>query len=235
MSAFDPGLINVLPPEQKPLASTPNTAGLAGRIRISTLDDFNLDLGGTAPLPIDVPLDVGESVPYLLQFGKDGKGYLLDRSNLGGMDGALVVQPVANGEIITGPAIFPATDGVYVAIGGNGANCPVPGGPTAVTMLKVSAQPVPAISTVWCASLLSTGSPTVTTTDDSANPVVWMASTNGDRMLHAWTGDTGQLLFNGGGFKMSGIPHFAAVLAAEGHLFVGGGRKVYEYTYLPNQ
>ncbi len=200
-----------------------------------TLDKLDLDLGSNAPLPLDVPSGDGvTTLPWLLQFGKDGKAYLLDRTNLGGMDGALLVQPVTQSEIITGPATYAQPDGIIVAISGNGINCPAPGGNIALTVVKVTAQPAPAINTLWCASLMTNGSPMITTTDGVANPIVWVVSNNGDRQLHAWTADTGQVLFNGAGTKMVGVAHFATILPAEGRLFVGGRNQVYAYDYTPN-
>ena len=41
--------------------------------------------------------------------GKDGKAYLLNRDNLGGIGGALAVKQVARGPIITAPAVYPAS------------------------------------------------------------------------------------------------------------------------------
>jgi hypothetical protein len=78
------------------------------------LDAADADLGGTNPLPIDIS-DSSGTVRLLLALGKDGKGYLLSRDNLGGIGGALVVQQVANGAIVTSPAIYPSSDTALVA------------------------------------------------------------------------------------------------------------------------
>ena len=50
------------------------------------LDDFDLELGGSGPLLVDVP---GATPSHLVvALGKDGNAYLLNRSNLGGITAA---------------------------------------------------------------------------------------------------------------------------------------------------
>ncbi len=54
----------------------------------------------------------GGAQPVVLALGKDGRGYVLDRRNLGGIGGSLVAKTVATGPIRTAPAAYPAADGV---------------------------------------------------------------------------------------------------------------------------
>ena len=54
------------------------------------LDALDADLGGTNPLPLDIPTQNGNQA-LILALGKDGKAYLLDRHNLGGIGGSLAV------------------------------------------------------------------------------------------------------------------------------------------------
>ena len=70
------------------------------------LDARDADLGGTNPLPLDVPTSTA-SQNLIIALGKDGKAYLLDRNNLGGIGGALVTQQVAQGQILGAPAAYP--------------------------------------------------------------------------------------------------------------------------------
>jgi PQQ enzyme repeat len=87
------------------------------------LDSRDADLGGTNPLPLDVPAPAG-SQSLIISLGKDGKAYLLDRNNLGGIGGALVTNVVGQGPILAAPASYPGPDSVSVAFAGAGAQCP---------------------------------------------------------------------------------------------------------------
>ena len=68
------------------------------------LDDSDADLGGVNALPLDVSDPDGKTA-LLLALGKDGKAYLLDRTNLGGIGGARAVERVARNAIRTAPAV----------------------------------------------------------------------------------------------------------------------------------
>ena len=87
------------------------------------LDTRDADLGGTNPLPLDVP-SAGGRRAFVLALGKDARAYLLDRNRLGGMGGSLASEVVATRPIRTAPATYPAGEGVYVAFQGPGARCP---------------------------------------------------------------------------------------------------------------
>src|SRR6266700_1513915 len=81
------------------------------------LDARDADLGGTNPLPLDLP-SAGGAQPVVLALGKDERAYVLDRRDLGGIGGGLAAQQVATGPIRTAPAAYPGPDGVYVAFEG---------------------------------------------------------------------------------------------------------------------
>jgi hypothetical protein len=207
------------------------------------LDDSDKDLGGTNPLPLDVR-DKSGGARLVLALGKDGKAYLLNRDNLGGIGGALAVEKVARGSIITAPAAYSVPDGdTLVAFEGNGSACPSgtferlrdllsgfsnPG----LTVLKIQAHPSPTISTAWCGSVYGRGSPIVTTTGDGLNPIVWIVGAGGDNRLHGFRGDTGDPVFTGGGPRdaMDGLRHFVTILATDRHLFIAGDDRIYAFT-----
>src|ERR1700736_1831736 len=107
------------------------------------LDDADADLGGSHPVPLDVPR-AGGPQPLILALGKDGKAYLLDRGNLGGIGGQLAVAAVSQSLILTAPAVYPAGDGLFVAFQAPGARWPTDGGggPT-VLQVKAGAPPPP--------------------------------------------------------------------------------------------
>jgi hypothetical protein len=192
------------------------------------LDARDADLGGTNPLPLDVPSTAG-SRPLVLALGKDARAYLLDRNNLGG---SLAAALVANYPIRTAPAAYPGGDGVFVAFQGQGADCPAPRRDNNLTVLKISGGSPPSITTAWCGAFRGEGSPVVTTTDGRANPIVWIIGAEGDGRLHGYRGDTGEPLFTGGGpaDAMTGLRRFQTVLPAGGRLYVGADGRLYAFS-----
>jgi hypothetical protein len=100
------------------------------------LDDRDADLGGTNPLPHDLPSG-GGTQPVVLALGEDGRAYLLDRHNLGGIGGSLVAERVSTEPIRTAPAVYPSAGGLMVAFEGAGARCPA-GQRGDLTVLKIA-------------------------------------------------------------------------------------------------
>jgi hypothetical protein len=78
---------------------------------------------GTNPLLLDVPTESGTQA-LILALGKDGRAYLLDRNDLGGIGGSLVAETVSNRAIRTAPVTYRTADGALVAFQGEGARCP---------------------------------------------------------------------------------------------------------------
>jgi|SRR6185312_8771763 outer membrane protein assembly factor BamB len=192
------------------------------------LDAHDADLGGTNPLPLDVPGANGGRA-LILALGKDGKAYLLDRNDLGGVGGQLAAETVSQMRIITSPAVYSVGDGVFVALQAPGAHCPQPGRGHDLTVLKIATEPRPVMSTAWCGALRGRGSPIVTTTDGHSNPIVWMLGAEGDDRLHAFRGDTGAAIFVSE--PLSGLRHFQTLIATEGRLYVGGDRRIYAFKF----
>jgi hypothetical protein len=197
------------------------------------LDNEDADLGGTNPLPIDVPAG-NTSQALLLALGKDRRAYLLDRNDLGGIGGSLAAETVSVGAIRAAPAAYPAGDGVLVAFQGEGAHCPAARERgNGLTVLQISAGSPPRIATAWCGAVRGRGSPIVTTTDGHSNPIVWMVGAEGDNQLHAFRGDTGEPLFTGGGRDgvMTGLRHFQTLIATEDRLYVAADGHVYAFLF----
>jgi hypothetical protein len=195
-----------------------------------SLDDRDADLGGTNPMLLDVP-GANAMQALVLALGKDRRAYLLDRRHLGGIGGSLAVQTVAAAPIRTAPIAYPASDGVFVVFQGEGVNCPGPGGN--LTALEIRAGAPPTISTAWCAVMRGRGSPIVTTTDGRSNPIVWVVGAEGDNRLRGYRGDSGQPIFDGGGFAeaMSGLRHFQTLIAAGDRLYVAADSRVYAFEF----
>ncbi len=196
------------------------------------LDSRDADLGGAAPLPLDLHAASGPSA-VILALGKDGKAYLADRADLGGIGGQLAVQTVAEQPIRTAAAAWPTTAGAMVAFQGKPAACPGHSSRAGVAAIAVDAGSPPALRTAWCAALDGAGAPIVTTTGAQTEPIVWITGAEGDNRLHGFRGDTGEELFAGGASAdaMSGLRHFGTILVAAHRLYIPADGRIYAFTY----
>jgi outer membrane protein assembly factor BamB len=194
------------------------------------LDDRDADLGGVAPLPLDLPGSDGTR-GLILALGKNGKAYLADRDDLGGIGGELASDEVAKSSVRTAPAMWRTKTGVMIAFAGHGVACPAAQSGSGLVTLAITGGARPAIRTAWCAPLDGAGAPIVTTSDGTHDPIVWVTGAEGDGRLHGFRGDTGEELFGGNGADaMQGLRRFGTILAADGRLYVAGDGKVYAFT-----
>jgi len=185
------------------------------------LDNGDTDLGGSGPLLVDVP---GATPPQLVvALGKDGNAYLLNRTNLGGIRIPLAQAHVASGSIIQAAATYRTTQGTYVVFSSGGGT---------LTSLKIAAAPPPSITTAWTAAVTGRASPFVTSTDGTNNVIVWTFGAEGDQRLHGFDGDTGAVVYSGGGANelMAGTHHMSTAIAARGRIYVANDNKVYAFT-----
>lgn len=214
-----------------------------------TLDQNDLDLGGEAPLILDVPGATPSQLVVAL--GKSGVAHLLDRSNLGGIgtgDGengeGLFSTRVAidsppgdpkRGRIRTTAATYTTASGTYVVFsvstpGSVGFGCPET--PGDLVALRISASSPPTIRVAWCANNNGRGAPVVTTTDGSSQPVVWTIGAEGTNRLYAYNGETGDPLFTGGGVneQMSQVSRFQTPIAVNGRIIVAADDKLFVFS-----
>jgi hypothetical protein len=205
------------------------------------LDNEDEDMG-TAPVVFDLP---GSTPGHLaVIFGKDGNAYLLDRNNLGGVGSALgantsacsptnniacATLPVATAQIISAPALYTTATATYVAFRGNGSLCT--GGTTgSLTTLKIVPGSPPALAASWCATT-GTGSPMVTTSNGTADPIVWDLGAETDGHLSAFDGDTGApISFTGSAATIAGMRRYNTPIAAKGRIYVAATGKVVAFT-----
>ena len=196
------------------------------------LDERDADLGGTNPLPLDVPAGSGRQ-PLILALGKDAKRVSAqpqqsrrDRRQHCLRDRLDPADPYCAGGL-------PGPDGVFVAFQGQGAHCPTPRRDNNLTVLGIRAGSPPSLATAWCGAFSGEGSPIVTTTDGRSNPIVWIVGAEGDGKLHGYRGDNGEPLFEGGGpaDKMTGLRHFQSLLAAGNRLYVGADGRLYAFSF----
>jgi hypothetical protein len=194
------------------------------------LDGADQDLGGTAPIPLDVPSAKGVR-KLIFAIGKSGDAYLLDRDNLGGIGHAVASAHVMANVTMTSPAVRSAGDGVFVALQGYGANCPPDKPGKGLVALRIRVDPAPAIETAWCAAVPGNrGSPIVTTTDGSANPIVFIAGAEADNRLYAFRGDTGELIASPPQ-GMRAFHRYQTLIAAGDRLYAASGGQVYVFKF----
>jgi len=214
-----------------------------------SLDQNDLDLGASGPVILDVPGATPSQLVVAL--GKSGVAHLLDRNNLGGIptttgDGengeglystrvALETGSPPRGRIRTAAAAYTTASGTYVVFsvstpGATGFGCP--GTPGDLVALRISASSPPTISVAWCADNHGRGSPIVTTTDGSSEPVVWTIGAEGTNRLYAYNGETGDPLFNGGGSNelMTLVRRFSTPIAVNGRIIVAADDRLFVFT-----
>lgn len=193
-----------------------------------TLDQRDQDLGGTEALPFEITAAGEPPAKRVIAFGKDGNAYLADRTNLGGVGGALATTKVSNNSIITAPAVYQTKSATMVAFtNSGGGNC----SGNNLTMLNIAASGSSPITVAWCAAFSGGGAPIITTTDGRSNPIAWVVGAEGDSLLHGFNVASGRPVFSGNGETMNGLHHFATILAAEKHLYVAADGTVYAFAF----
>jgi hypothetical protein len=185
----------------------------------------NLTMGGINPLSFDLPGD-GSATALLVALAGN-TAYLLDRADLGGFDRPLAELKVALSGIIVAPAAYRAGRDMLVVFRAGSPICPGEKPFAAVVALRISGGPPATMRTEWCARLQGQGAPIVTTSDDTADPIVWIVGAEGDEQLHGFRGDNGQELFTGN--PLPGLRHFVTILAAAGRLYVAGDGRVFAF------
>lgn len=203
-----------------------------------SLDSSDLDIGGVGPVLIDIAGSYPSALAVAL--GKNGVGYLLDRNYLGGIgtgDGihgeGLYSDRVSTSQIITAAAAYTAPSGTYVVFttyAGQGVGCP--GTPGNLVALQIDPGFPPTFHVAWCASNPGRGAPIVTTTDGTSEPVVWTVGAESGNRLLAFDGETGDVLFGGGGSseQMSLVRRFQTPIAVNGRIFVAGDNELFAFT-----
>ena len=201
------------------------------------LDDDDADLGGSGPVLFDVP---GATPSKLIAaLGKNGMAYLLNRDDLGGIAKSngfrgegVQSNKVSSGEIINAAAAYKTASSAYVAFQtrGTGVGCPSRRGN--LVALRVGASAPPSITVAWCTNNMGGGSPIATTTDGRSESIVWTVGTGASNRLHAFDGESGELLFAGGAQEeqMSRVQNFQTPIVVNGRIFVAANDQVYAFT-----
>ena len=186
-----------------------------------SLDNSDTDVGGVSATVIDVP---GATPSQLvLALGKDRNAYLVNRNNLGGITAPVAQASVSSTTLRgTSAVTYHTSQGTYFAFHDDG---------NAVTAYKITATNPPGIVSAWSMGQGGRGSPWVTTTDGTNNAIVWVAGTNGDQRLHGYNGDTGAVVYAGGGTNelMNGTRQWNTGIVARGRIYFAADNKVYAF------
>jgi len=185
-----------------------------------SLDNGDTDLGGCSAILIDAP---GATPSQLvLALGKDGNAYLVNRNNLGGV-AAPVTQLGVDGTLLgQSSATYTTAQGTYFVFRA---------GSSSIMAYKITPTNPPTIVFAWNVSQSGQGSPWVTTTDGTNNAIVWVVGAQGDQRLHGYDGDTGAVVYAGGGNNelMTGTRKWNSGMVARGSIYVANDNKVYKF------
>jgi outer membrane protein assembly factor BamB len=205
----------------------------------SYLDKNDFDLGSASVIPFDLPGATPSTLVAAL--GKGGVLHILDRTNLGGLgvgngmvgEGLYSKQVSATLDGVKGRLTsYVTSKGRYIVArtNGQGVGCPQQGSFDLIAMLMQPTSP-PSFSVAWCAHSKGAGSPISTTTDGSANAIVWIFGAQLSQQLFGFDGDTGEVVFAGGGQDdvANGVWRFASPIVAKGRFFVAGEGQVYAF------
>jgi hypothetical protein len=167
--------------------------------------------------------------------GKDRNAYLVNRDNLGGISQPVASAQVASNTILQAAVTYRTKQGTYVAFRANND------GNTVLSAFRITPTNPPTIDIPggWSVTRASggCGSPFVTSTDGSNNMIIWVVgtedhATQGDQRLHGYDGDTGAVVYDGGGPNelMAGTHYYSTTgIAARGRVYVAGDNKVYAF------
>jgi hypothetical protein len=218
-----------------------NTADFFTPSNWQDLDAQDWDIGGSGPILVDVPGATPSRLVVAL--GKNGVAYLLDRNNLGGIgtgDGTLgegvASLKVADAPIINASAVYTVASGTYVVFHTFGGGVGCPGDPGDLVALRIGASSPPTLTVAWCASIFGLGSPIVTTTDGSSQPIVWYVGSENDNRLYALDGETGASLFAGGDAaeQMTFVRRYQTPIVVDGRVLVAAEDGLYAFTVKQN-
>src|SRR6266567_3896010 len=185
-----------------------------------SLDNGDTDLGGVSATVIDVP---GATPSQLvLALGKDSNAYLVNRNNLGGITAPVAQANVSGTNRGTSAVTYHTSQGTYFAFHNES---------DFIRAYKITPTNPPTITFAWAMSQNGRGSPWVTTTDGANNTIVWVAGVQGDQRLHGYDGDTGAVIYAGGGTNelMTGTRQWNTGMVARGRIYFGADNRIYAF------
>ena len=184
------------------------------------LDQTDTDMGGSGAMLIDLPGATPSEM--VLALGKDGFAYLLNEKNLGGISEAVASDHISGSQIIQAAATYKTAKGTYVVFRGSD---------DVLTAFRIEAGGKPKIVEAWKVDQRGRGSPFVTTTGGHDDVIVWAVGSEGNGKLNGYKGDTGEVVFAGGGKSevMKGTRRFNTGIVARGRIYFAADDKVYSF------
>ena len=185
-----------------------------------SLDNSDTDLGGVSATVVDVPGATPSEL--VLALGKDSNAYLIDRNNLGGITSPVAEANVSGINRGTSAVTYHTSQGTYIAFHNDVGT---------IRAYRITPTNPPTIVFDWSMNQTGRGSPWVTTTDGTNNTIVWVAGVAGDQRLHGYDGDTGAVIYAGGGANelMTGTRQWNTGIAARGRIYFGADNKIYAF------
>ena len=192
-------------------------------------------LGAAGVILLDSPASTPSELAFAI--GKTSDGYLVDRTNLGGIGSGVAQLASATSNWVEGAmATYSTGVGQYIAFTAPGSFCPAN---TDLSTLKVVAGSPPTLVPGWCAVQGGAGSPIATASAAATgnvtakDVVVWGLGTGnqgtaGTGKLSAFDGDTGALLAQAS-TTMSNVQHWISPIVAKGRLYIAGNAHVYAF------
>ena len=158
----------------------------------------------------------------MLALGKDSNAYLVNRNNLGGITSPVAQANVSGTNRGTSAVTYHTSQGTYFGFHNESSfdqGLQDYSDKSAHHNLRVEL------------SQNGRGSPWVTTTDGTNNVIVWVAGVQGDQRLHGYDGDTGAMIYAGGGTNelMTGTRQWNTGIAARGRIYFGADNKIYAF------
>lgn len=186
-----------------------------------SLDESDQDLGSSGAMLVNVPGATPSALAVAL--GKDGNAYLLNRTNLSGVNAPVAQAHVSSSVMIQASAAYQTAQGTYVAYRASSSQ---------LAAFSITATNPPGIVPAWSVSQSGRGSPFVTSTGGTNNVIVWAIGSEGDQKLHGYNGQTGAVIFGGGGANelMDNTRRFSTGIVARGRIYIANDDQVYAFT-----
>jgi hypothetical protein len=158
----------------------------------------------------------------VLALGKDSNAYLVNRNNLGGINGTVYQANVSGINRGTSAVTYHTSQGTYFGFHNDAG---------AIRAYKITPTNPPTIVFAWTVSESGRASPWVTTTDGTNNTIVWATGTGNSQRLHGYNGDTGAVIYAGGSTNelMNGIRQWNTGIAARGRIYFAADNRVYAF------